>query len=84
MRNVLLQAVLDRYSKKQPSEALGNKNELMRTETSNSGVQFPCRTEPMSRKEEALLHGTPKPETEREMILHYAFGGCKRRWYKAW
>ena len=75
--------MLDRYGKERLPEALSNKNELVRTKTSNSRVQFPCRAEPIPRKE-ATPNGMSKPEVAREMILHYAFGGCKRRWYKAW
>ena len=48
MRNVPPRIVLDRHSERRQPETLGNKNELARTETSNSGVRFPCRVEPIS------------------------------------
>ena len=76
--------MLNRHSERRQPETLGNKNELARTETSNSGVKFPCRAEPISLAVKKAAHDKLKSEIAREMILHYAFGGCNRQWYKAW
>ena len=84
VRNVALQVVADNNGEKRHVVALVNQEKTI--ENSNLEIRgeipLPCRTNIVSSKKAA--HDKLKSEIAREMILHYAFGGCIRQWYKAW